>query len=160
MFGVLRMAPWWRGPVLLLRRAGVAFALAAVALVATLPAGAAVPFLSASRSATLHHQIAAACPTSVGLSVAAPLSFGPGLAQQDAVVQPPRAASAHHPADPAPSLPPLTGLGNATEAVTAVLGARGGSRAEEAPIQLMTRAGFQDNVTVLEGPQGAGAWVP
>jgi len=29
IFGVLRMAPWWRGPLLLLRRGGVVVALMA-----------------------------------------------------------------------------------------------------------------------------------
>ncbi len=38
MFGDLTLALWWRGPLLLLRRPGVALALAASALVATLPA--------------------------------------------------------------------------------------------------------------------------
>src|SRR5215468_3633665 len=75
IFGVLLMAPWWRGPLLLLRRGGVAVALVAAAAVATLPAAAATPFLSSSRDATLHHQIAAACPWSVGVTVNSNLGF-------------------------------------------------------------------------------------
>src|SRR5215831_11714223 len=69
IFGVLRMAPWWRGPLLLLRRGGVVVALMAAGAVAALPAAAATPFLSSSRDATLHHQITPACPWSVGVEV-------------------------------------------------------------------------------------------
>jgi hypothetical protein len=45
--------------LLLLRRPSVALALAAAAVVATLPAAAALPFLSSSRDATLRYQVAA-----------------------------------------------------------------------------------------------------
>ena len=74
IFGVLRMAPWWRGPLLLLRRGGVVVALMAAGAVAALPAAAATPFLSSSRDATLHHQIAPACPWSVGVRLVSALS--------------------------------------------------------------------------------------
>ena len=66
MLGYLRTAPWRRGPLLLLRRPGVFLALTAACFVATLPAAAAGPFVSASRHATLRDEIRQACPSYVG----------------------------------------------------------------------------------------------
>ncbi|MBX6723646.1 MAG: hypothetical protein IRY92_10520, partial [Dactylosporangium sp.] len=66
---LLRLTPWRRGPLLLLRRPGVALALAAAAFVATLPAAAAPLFLSSAQNATLHRQINQACPWQVGMRI-------------------------------------------------------------------------------------------
>jgi putative ABC transport system permease protein len=153
------MAPWWRGPALLLRRAGVALALAAAALVATLPAGAVEPFLASSRSATLHHQVAADCPTAVGLNVAAPLTFAPTVSGGGAPVASPSAYAEQQRkiTERAGAVP---GLGAGIDTVTGLLVATGGQRTDAFHIQAMSRPGFADHVTPVTGPEGSGVWIP
>src|SRR5689334_17006441 len=86
---LLGLRPWRLGPVLLLRRPGVALALVAVAFVATLPAATAPLFLSSARSATLHHQLAQACQWQVGARLTSAVPFtlpfpsGPGAGDAD-----------------------------------------------------------------------------
>jgi putative ABC transport system permease protein len=159
------MAPWWRGPVLLLRRAGVALALAAAALVATLPAGAAVPFLDSARSATLHHQTAADCATSAGLNTATDLRFWPIFTDQDQYVM----STDHNPGGAATHARQarrvsqlatgISGLGAPIDTVSGLLHAVGGQRTDVFSIQAMARPGYQQQVTVLAGPDGTGAWI-
>src|SRR5688572_11848688 len=72
---MLRLAPWLRAPLLLLRRPGVALALFAAAFVTTLPAAAAPLFLSSSRNAALDHQIAQACPWIAGASITSTVGY-------------------------------------------------------------------------------------
>jgi putative ABC transport system permease protein len=156
---LLRMAPWWRGPALLLRRAGVALALAAAALVATLPAGAVTPFLASSRSATLHHQITADCPTSVGLNVAAPLTFAPSLDSSGAPVTSPSSFAEQQRRITA-SAGSVAGLGTGIETVTGLMVATGGQRTDEFRVLAMSRPGFADHITPLAPPQGTGVWIP
>ncbi len=166
MFGVLRMAPWWRGPLLLARRGGVVLALAASALVATLPAAAAVPFLDSARSATLHHQTVADCATSAGLNTATDLRFWPiFMADGDQYTMStdldPGGTAAH--ARQAQRVAQLAGridgLGAPIDTVTGLLRATGGQRQDPFLIQAMTRTGYQQQVTLLAPPQGSGAWV-
>ncbi len=159
MVGVWRMAPWWRGPLLLARRPGVALALAAAAAVATLPAAAVVPFLAASRSATLHHQIGAGCPTSAGLAVTAPLTFAPAWGPDNQPLPTPSAADQQR-RHLAALTAPLAGLGQPVETVTGLLSAVGGDRPDGFRLRAMSRPGFQRQVTPLAGPQGDGVWVP
>src|SRR5690349_8450526 len=68
----LLLAPWWRGPLLLARRPGVALALAVAAVVAVLPAAAGPVFLSSAGSATLRVRTSAVCPVTLGSQVIAP----------------------------------------------------------------------------------------
>jgi putative ABC transport system permease protein len=74
---LLRLRPWRYGPALLLRRPGVALALAAAGFVAALPAAAAPLFLSAAQDATLHHQTARSCPWDSGLAIRSSVMFAP-----------------------------------------------------------------------------------
>jgi hypothetical protein len=59
MFG---WAPWWRGPVLLVKRPAVVVALAVASAVAALPVASLPVFLSGAGSATLHARADNACP--------------------------------------------------------------------------------------------------
>ncbi|GAA5183163.1 hypothetical protein GCM10023322_21800 [Rugosimonospora acidiphila] len=168
--GPLRMAPWWRGPALLLRRGGVVIALVAAALVATLPAAAAVPFLSSSRSATLHHQISAACQWSSGVTVTSYLvspgdsngspSAGPGPQGVTALV----ARRTGLATATARTVPQLGGAETTLVATIAgptqpAAGPHPFPDADNYPVQLVSRDGFQDHIQVLHGPRGTGAWV-
>jgi putative ABC transport system permease protein len=162
IFGALRMAPWWRGPALLLRRPGAAVALIAAAAVATLPAAAVTPFLSSSRSATLHHQIAATCQWALGAYVASNLGTSdPSLAQVPgidpgggAAVVARRTAQTGTAARAVPLLGPaettlIADVGGPTE--------RAGDLSY--PVYLTARDGAQDHLQVVDGPRGTGAWV-
>jgi putative ABC transport system permease protein len=164
--GLLRLRPWRRGPLLLLRRPGVGLALTAAALVATLPAAAAPLFLSSARSASLHHQVANTCPSYVGAVAFSDLEFPAPPRNGEVRVLPPgtlvgsdvfrkRVAVADLAATPVRGLGPGLTTGYAeVDAVPA------GRHEDGAAITLMTRTGFADHVETLDGPSGAGAWVP
>lgn len=157
------MAPWWRGPALLLRRGGVAIALIAAALVATLPAAAATPFLSSSRSATLHHQIATSCPWSLGASMTAQLpASGPGGGNPptggtstDAAAMAERRTRQ---ATAAARNVPLVGPAETT-LFTFVQGPSEVADNPVFPVNLVARAGAESHLQVLDGPRGTGAWI-
>ncbi|WP_203916584.1 FtsX-like permease family protein [Rugosimonospora africana] len=155
------MAPWWRGPILLLRRGGVVIALIAAALVATLPAAAATPFLSSSRSATLHHQIAASCPWSLGASVTGTLyGAGDGSDPSDdpAMESANLAATRTEQASAAARSIPLVGPAETT-LFTPVQGPTEVADNPVFPINLVARSGAEDHLQVLDGPRGTGAWI-
>lgn len=78
MWAEMRLRPWWRAPLLLLRRPGVAFALAVAALVVTVPAVATPLFVSASQSASLSRQIDSHCPEQSGAQVVSQFGSPPG----------------------------------------------------------------------------------
>ena len=164
MLSVLRMVPWWRGPVLLLRRPGVLTGLVAASFVAALPAAAAAPFVSSARNATLAHRIHDSCATRVG-----------AFATKGLVVPSRRQLET---ADAEPFSPAAidrtvaswqgrlgTGPGFAPADVTLVSTALLTTIPEPTPatpaqIRLVSRAGFEDHVTVVNGPRGPGVWVP
>ncbi|HWB34936.1 MAG TPA: FtsX-like permease family protein, partial [Rugosimonospora sp.] len=55
----------------------------------------------------------------------------------------------------------IPGMGTPIDTLTAVLTSRTGAHPEDnLPVQVMSRPGYADNVTLLSGPDGAGAWVP
>lgn len=161
MLGYLRMAPWRRGPVLLLLRPGVFIALVAACFVATLPAAAAGPFVSASRHATLRDQIAQSCRSFVGDWVTDPVPSPPVRsdfssasdfqaavdARSDSITAATRARASANAA--AAGLHPLL----TTQVMNAYL-------SDSAPINVVDRTGFERNVTVLSGPRGSGLWIP
>lgn len=158
------MAPWRRGPILLLRRGGVMVALVAAALVATLPAAAATPFLSSSRSATLHHQIAASCQWTLGAGATGQLAppgdqalrGGSGnLAPQDNVAQ---VASRTAKASAAARSVPLLGSAETT-LFTAVQGPSEVAGNADFPVYLIARTGAENHLQVLDGPRGTGVWI-
>ena len=167
IFGVLRMAPWWRGPLLLLRRGGVVVALMAAGAVAALPAAAATPFLSSSRDATLHHQIAPACPWSVGVRLVSTLSnddpsadifYPPGTARPTATeVVDKRTAQATAAAGQVDLLGPIE--------TTLLAGVNGPTeRADDPsyPIALIYRQDVADHLQLRDGApvsSGPGLWV-
>ncbi len=163
MFGVLRMAPWWRGPLLLLRRAGVAVALVAAAAVATLPASAATPFLSSSRDATLHHQITAACPWSVGVTINSNLSFAdPSFYYPDGITPPSGAetvARRTREGSAAAAAVPLLGPAETT-LIANVTGPTERADDPSYPIYLLSRSDAAVHLTMVDGPTGTGLWVP
>jgi putative ABC transport system permease protein len=153
---MLRLAPWRRAPLLLLRRPGVVLALAAAAFVATLPAAAAPLFLSGARNATLHNQMAQACPWGVGMHATSSLDFH--LPHADL---PPefdaRKVLAHREEElvrlaPAGLKPPLHTVYFTTDASA---GGRPG-----VPAHVLNRPDFAEHVEVLAGGSGPGVWVP
>jgi putative ABC transport system permease protein len=162
---LLRLAPWRRGPVLLARRPGVALALFAAALVAALPAAAALMFLSSAQHATLHRQIDETCLSLVGPSFAGyisppnPYDFR-GVLHEDSVVGRQRyeqrvAALADH--SVAGLAPPVsTGLAY----VDAELVDRPLANPDLTGLGLLARPGFEHEVEVLDGPAGTGLWLP
>lgn len=154
MLGYLRTAPWRRGPVLLLRRPGVFLALTAACFVATLPAAAAGPFVSASRHATLRDEIRQACPSYVGDWITnAPAPPVRADTPSDAVFRSmvARYRNVLHNADAAAA--GALSAGTVTQVVPLQTAGAGG-------INVVDRPGFQHNVTVLSGPTGSGVWVP
>jgi putative ABC transport system permease protein len=155
------MAPWRRGPWLLVRRPGVFLALVAASFVAALPAAAAGPFVSASRHATLRDEIAQSCPSYVGdwittTAVVPPNanSFGSDEADRAAVADYDKSVKAAA-AGQAAAAKVATGLRPLvkTQLVVATL-------ANQTAAIVTDRPGFQQNVTVLSGPRGSGLWIP
>ncbi len=147
---LLRLAPWRLGPRLLLRRPGVAVALGAAAFVAALPAAAAGPYLSSSRNATLHHQIAAACPYQVGTRIQAALPDGDPAAPEQAATLTRRADLTGSAAAQVPGLAPP---------VTTVLAGGYAKGLEEVELFLVSRTDAAKNIQVLDGPSGDGVWI-
>jgi putative ABC transport system permease protein len=159
---LLGTAPWRRGPVLLLRRPGVAAALIAAGFVATLPAAAAGPFLSSARNATLHHRIAASCPSAVGVQLHTQPSYPP---QPSETVYP-----VPYPPPPAELTGRMVAEGTALSRVPGFgapritlygrfTGPPTGPGERFTRLTLMSRTGFADQVRVTAGPRGTGAWV-
>jgi putative ABC transport system permease protein len=179
---LLWLRPWRHGPVLLLRRPGVALALAAAAFVATLPAAAAPLFLSSAGSATLGRRVGQACPWLVGAHISSRLPFSdrpatdaqrqgpsggsPGgadlLARREAVAG--RAAAG----TPGLGAPVSTLLlwaepaepGRGLREPPYVVGWRAGGEDRTAAVTLAHRDGFADHVEIREGPTGTGLWLP
>jgi putative ABC transport system permease protein len=168
---LLRLTPWRRGPLLLLRRPGVAAALMAAAFVAVLPAAAAPLFLSSSENATLHRQIRETCPWAAGARV---VSLLPVVPRFDTSVL-----------DGNSNAPGAAGLSGAEifqERNRAVFDAAGAGlsppvvtllsqvnvepvgRATPNPdargVNLVGQDTFRPHVQVTEGPAGAGIWLP
>ena len=154
MLGYLRTAPWRRGPLLLLRRPGVFLAPTAACFVATLPAAAAGPFVSASRHATLRDEIRQACPSFVGDWITnAPAPPVRADASSDADF---RSTVTHYHDVIRNANTAATGIlspGTATQIVPSLT-------ADDSGIDVVDRPGLQHNVTVLAGPSGSGVWVP
>jgi putative ABC transport system permease protein len=161
-----RMAPWVRAPILLLRRAGVAAALIAAAFVAALPAATAAPFLSSSANATLHSQIAATCPASVGDVI----TYDLRLYAADDYVEPWRTY-------PGPSRATAIKTDDAMETKLAEVAAAGGGLAaplsawyatdakarigeQATKVTSMTIPDFASAVHTVSGPSGHGVWIP
>jgi putative ABC transport system permease protein len=136
-----------RGPLLLARRPGVALALAAASLVATLPAAAAAPFLSSARSATLHRQIDRTCQYHLGVTVTQQRAYAwnPGY-EGDA--EPPNVGA-------------VEGLTPPVSTMSVDLVGNTSTRPDiPTPLTLLARTGFTEQVTALEGPSGSGVWLP
>ena len=154
MLGYLRTAPWRRGPLLLLRRPGVFLALTAACFVATLPAAAAGPFVSASRHATLRDEIRQACPSYVGDWITnAPAPPVRADASSDVVFRSMEARYRDVMRDANAAAAGGLSPGAATQVVFP-------QTADNSGIAVVDRPGFQHNVTVLSGPSGSGVWVP
>jgi len=157
---VLTTAPWRRAPFLLLRRPGVAAALLAASAVATLPAAAAMPFLSASRSATLHHQIDATCSWHVGVTVSSNLGYpSSGLNPfdhtpdyGDALDRRTRRISA------AASAMPELGPGETTLISPPMAGPT--ERDLTYPMFFVYREHAPEHLELVDGAWGPGAWLP
>jgi putative ABC transport system permease protein len=162
---LLRLAPWRRGPLLLARRPGVALALFAAALVAGLPAAAAPMFLSSAHHATLHRQISETCQWQVGAQFTGPVSpanpyafYGPvddsSVVGRQRYEQRMRALVDH----------PVAGLTAPVSSAHAVVDAELVGRPLANPdltgLTLLTREDFEYEVEVLDGPVGAGLWLP
>ncbi len=159
---LLRLTPWRRGPLLLLRRPGVGLALVAAAFVATLPAAAAPLFLSSAQNAALHRQIAQTCPWRVGARIATSLTLtevGPAPGDQafnDAETFKRRAKLTRE-ATPA-------GLNAPVNTLIATINADPIDRPARNPdirgLNLVGQDTFADHVQVLAGPGGTGLWIP
>lgn len=172
VLGLLRLAPWRRGPGLLLRRPGVALALAAAAFVATVPAAAAPLFLSSAQNAALHRQLAATCQWSAGARAVFRLSWvdlptGFGLRADDLVRE--RRAQL-------PTVPGLTGPVHSLvrHMVNAELLGRPSTNPKALQLDLVYRDGLARHLRLVagpvgsaagqvgngEGPSGNGVWLP
>ena len=159
---LLRLTPWRRGPRLLLRRPGVALALAAAAFVATLPAAAAPLFLSSSQNAALHRQVAETCPWRVGARFATALEMGRipgdlGGGEIDAKGLFQRRDQLTRSARPAGLTPPVNTL---IAPVNAVPIDRPVRSPQITGLNLIGQDTFADHLQVLDGPSGAGIWLP
>lgn len=156
---MIALTPWRRGPRRLLRHPAAAIALVVAALVATLPAAAAPLFLSSAEHATLHRQIAEACPDTVGVQVSGSVGRA-GPAGRDEVVGTDRATArvevlaAALPATLAAPRSTLQGEFDLARAVGDPLpdGQTG--------VTILGRADAGDHVSVVAGPVGTGLWLP
>ncbi|HEY7222040.1 MAG TPA: FtsX-like permease family protein [Micromonosporaceae bacterium] len=160
-FGVLTTGPWWRGPFLLLSRAGVAVALLAAGAIATVPAASALPFLSSSRSAALHHQLAASCQWSVGATVESTLGTPKGNAEDP--YNPDYAAAVERRTEAtslAAASVPLLGPAETTLITPVVYGNSEIPGQTTYPMYLVYRQDSPEHLQVVDGTGGAGVWVP
>ncbi|MFS8480035.1 MAG: FtsX-like permease family protein [Micromonosporaceae bacterium] len=159
---LLRLTPWRRGPLLLLRRPGVALALAAAAFVAALPAAAAPLFLSSAQNATLHRQIDQTCQWLVGMQVTRNLPLGPDSDLVKAAV----GAAAFEQQRKAVAEVAAPGLGpQSTTLVTMKSKVVPLDHPGSEDLNVVNLIGkdvdsFRDHVEVLDGPVGPGLWVP
>lgn len=167
MLGELRMAPWRRGPLLLLRRPGVLTALVAASFVAALPAAAAAPFVSSARNATLTHRIDDSCPYRVGpvtdsqvyvptsedvsQNHAQPVGVATFAEIQDELTQALGPGDGFAPPDSTLFTSTTHPLVTETPDPTSDTPAR---------VVLLSRPGAEQHVTVLDGPVGEGVWIP
>ncbi|HEX6499919.1 MAG TPA: FtsX-like permease family protein [Micromonosporaceae bacterium] len=159
---VWRLSPWRRGPLLLLKRPGVALALLAAAFVAALPAAAAPQFLDSARSAALHHQLAQGCAATAGLQVFAPIAFTAPTWSPATPVGPDVLADRARLVDRVRAHTP--GLGEPAYTLYTTLDAQPVGRAPRqkhaTALTVLGRDGFADHVQVLQGPSGRGLWLP
>jgi putative ABC transport system permease protein len=170
MYGprLLTLAPWRRGPALLLRRPGVAVALGAAAFVAVLPAASAPLFLSASRSAALHHQMDNTCAAKVAEHIEAMVNLRDDPFDQNVAHRTSAQARAAYASRRATVDQIATGIPGLTPPVSTVLGVtavRGATRTLAEPdddqVWLVGRSdAFGEHLQVREGPSGAGIWLP
>ncbi len=146
----LLLAPWSRGPLLLVRRPGVALALAVAAAVAVMPMAAGPLFLSSAGSATLAARSASACPTTLGSQVVT------GGAPVDDFS---RSAFAEAENDEAAAAGHITNLG---AAVTSLISTDVvvGSRARHATVDIVGRDNAAPHVRLVAGGPGPGLWLP
>jgi putative ABC transport system permease protein len=165
---LLTLAPWRRGPALLLRRPGVALALTAAAFVAALPAAAAAPFLDSAQDATLHHELAATCPWKAGVHVETGTRAGtrPTRSESGEVVRPSE-DTAHIRGAMQRLAAAIPGLGDPVTtrftpylavSLPATPGGAGGD--DPLPVTVLTRTDFTRHVQVREGGSGPGLWLP
>ncbi len=163
MLGVLRMAPWRRGPLLLLRRPGVLTALVAASFVAALPAAAAAPFISSARNETLDHRINDSCAYRVGpvIDTTAYVPTAEDVSQGQTPVGVPYFDKVQ--SDLTNALGPGNGFAPADSTlITQTLATETADPTPDTParIVLLSRPGAEQHVTVLDGPVGEGVWVP
>jgi putative ABC transport system permease protein len=167
---LLRLAPWRRGPLLLLRRPGVAVALLAAALVAALPAAAAPLFLSSAQHATLHRQIDQNCQWLVGAQLighvapSVPLASLQRLRRDEVALdgqfgreryEQRLAVLAEHPVAGL-TAPTSWGYGQ----VDVELADRPLRLPDLTGLTLLAGAAARGRVEVLAGPAGEGLWLP
>lgn len=146
----LFLAPWARGPLLLVRRPGVALALTVAALVAALPITAGPLFLSSAGSATLAARSASACPTELGSQVVtSPVPVDEFARSAFAEAENDEAVAAGRVGDLGPSVTSVV----TTDAVV-------GSGGHRQTVDLVGRDNFASHVHVLAGGVGAGLWLP
>jgi len=149
------LAPWLRGPVLLLRRRpAVAVALLAAAVVAAVPAAACPMFLSSASTAAFYGRADGACPWTLGSQVSGGLLLGPG---EDAAGYMWKRTTAE--ANAAASTPRLGPAATTLYRDDLILTASAGQAVPTA-VMLVSRSGFPGQVSVVGGPRGSGLWLP
>ncbi|MFC4041372.1 ABC transporter permease [Dactylosporangium siamense] len=139
--GWLSLAPWRRGPLLLLRRPSVAVAIAVAVAVAVLPAAAGPVFLSSAGSATLRARTSSVCPAALGSQVVAPERPVDPAVLATAVTQEAQAAA--------------EGLGDPAVTLVSAAVAVGDNR-----VNIAGRNGFEAHVQRIAGGPGHGLWLP
>src|SRR6266545_1724667 len=143
------LAPWLRGPVLLLRRRpAVAVALLAAAVVAAVPAAACPMFLSSASTAAFYGRADGACPWTLGSQVSGGLLLGPG---EDAAGYMWKRTTAE--ANAAASTPRLGPAETTLYRDDLILTASAGQAVPTA-VMLVSRSGFPGQVPVVGGPDG------
>jgi len=163
--------PWLRAPVLLWRQPGLLLALAAAAFVAVLPAASAPLFLSAARTAALHHQLDNTCPAKVGLHLESRRSFrdlyrAPAQQRVDAATgvadYTARRASVSAAVASTPGVTaPVTTLYGAAAVTSARRGSRDLGDLGKAKFWLTGRSDdVAAGLDVRQGPSGKGLWLP
>lgn len=176
MLGELHLRPWWRAPLLSLRRPGVVIALAAATFVVALPAAGGPLFLSSAQSASIARQVEVHPPADTGIRIVATLHFPPpedvtrhpdGFVASGPNIARVRADHAAQAASSVPNLGPQRQTFVAGASLLdrrlgqgVVVGNPGVGPDRTSAVVLLAREGFADEVDVVAEGSGDGVWLP
>jgi putative ABC transport system permease protein len=147
------LSPWLRGPLLLLRRPGVALAVLAAAMVATVPASAFPMFVSSAGSAAFQGRADGTCSWTLGSQLSMGPIYGPGTDAAADLVKRTNVEAAALASTPRVGTPAITLYRDDVTLAAA-------SNSAPTGVMLASRTGFADHVSALAGPRGSGLWLP